>query len=452
MAKLKRPASIRSTLLVLLLPSATLFMGLAWVIHGALLDRMTRDFVEQRLIEEADFLEELLIDDQQLTDNPITRAGDYFKSIFHHSFAIHSDQQSLVSPESWKEELQPLLNNPQPGFTRHQLHLSLQEQPRQLLVYQREISLEGKPVQLLIAEDLTQLEHSQGELHLWTAFVALGLLLVLIAMIYGVVHFSLNSSIHLQKALQQLQSGESKRLDLEQLPREFAPLVKQLNLLLETLEQRLKRSREALANLSHSIRTPIAAVQQMLENKHTTLTPEHRTQMALRLKDIHHQLEKEMRLSHFAGPQAGQHAYPVRQARDLLWVLGKLYPGKHFEMDVSVDTDQFWPVEEQDMNEVLGNLLDNAGKWAKSHILLKLEETPDQLKIQIQDNGPGVDPRYLSELGIRGLRLDEQTPGHGLGLAIVHEIIQRYGGSLVFINQSGLKVSIFLPKKLINSA
>lgn len=447
MAKFKRPTSIRSTLLILLLPSAILFMSLAWSIHGTLLDRMTHDFVQQRLVEEADFLEELLVDNNQLTDNPITRAGDYFKSIFHHSFAIHSDQESLVSPENWQDALQPLLSNPQPGFARHQLQLAQNGPSIKLLVYQREISVKGEPVQLLVAEDLTHLEVSQRDLHLWTAFVALGLLLLLIAMIYGVVHFSLSSTVRLQDALHQLQQGERRRLELANLPREFAPLVKQINLLLEALEQRLKRSRNALANLSHSIKTPIAAVQQMLEDKHSTLTSEHRTQMALRLRDIHHQLEKEIRLSHFAGPQAGQHANPVRQTRDLLWVLGRLYPDKHFEMDTTLDTEYFWPLEEQDMNELLGNLLDNAGKWAQSRVLIMLEEVPDHLKIQIQDNGPGVDARYLSELGTRGLRLDEQTPGHGLGLAIVHEIVQRYGGNLVFTNNSGLTVSVYLPRK-----
>lgn len=448
MTRFKHPSSIRTTLLLLLLPSAILFMGLSWVVHGLLLDRMTQNFVQQRLVEEADFLEELLTDDQPFSENPVARAGKYFQSIFHHAFAIQSAEHKMVSPESWRSALQPLLDLHQTGFAQHSFQLPSEQKPRKLLIYRRTIQHDNQSIQLLVAEDLTQLDLSQQELHLWTAFVALGLLLVLIAMIYAVVNLSLRSSRSLQKSLQALQQGERQRLEPENLPHEFAPLVHQLNQLLKTLEQRLWRSREAISNLSHSIKTPIAAVQQMLEDQHSPLTMEQRTQMALRLKEVHHQLEKEMRRSHFAGPQAGQNARPVLQARDLLWVLGRLYPDKHFEMDISVETDSYWPVEEQDMNELLGNLLDNAGKWAKSRILLKLATTPENLEIHIQDDGSGVDPRNLQELGTRGLRLDEQKPGYGLGLAIVHEIVTRYDGRLIFSNNHGLMASIYLPRKI----
>lgn len=100
MTRFKHPSSIRTTLLLLLLPSAILFMGLSWVVHGLLLDRMTQNFVQQRLVEEADFLEELLTDDQPFSENPVARAGKYFQSIFHHAFAIQSAEHKMVSPES----------------------------------------------------------------------------------------------------------------------------------------------------------------------------------------------------------------------------------------------------------------------------------------------------------------------------------------------------------------
>ncbi|WP_404416745.1 ATP-binding protein [Marinospirillum sp.] len=447
MLRIKRPTSIRSTLLLLLLPFATFFMLLAWIIHGMLLDRMSRDFVQQRLTEEADFLEDTLVENQ-LTDNPLYRTADYFESVFHHAFVIHSQERTLISPSHWRPAFEPLLNTRKTGFISHRAYLSGSDDPLRLLVYRREVQINNQTILLLVAEDLTQIKASQSQLHVWAAIVVSGLLVMLIAMIYGAVLLSLRPTEQLQKALSRLQQGEITRLKLNPSPREFTPLINQLNLLLETLEQRLKRSREALANLSHSVKTPLSAVQQMLEDQSCPLTEEQRRQMALRLKDVHHQLEKEMRRSHFAGPQAGQNAKPVRQARDLLWVLGRLYPDKHFEMDISVDMDQCWPVEEQDMNELLGNLLDNAGKWAKSRVLMKLAETPDNLEIHIQDDGPGVDPRNLQELGTRGLRLDEQKPGYGLGLAIVHEIVTRYGGHLVFTNSPGLQVSIFLPGKI----
>ncbi len=412
-----------------------------------LLERMSRDFVQQRLIEEANFLEDTLVENQ-LTDNPLYRTADYFESVFHHAFVIHSKERTLISPSQWQPAFEPLLNTQETGFISHTARLPGSEKPLRLLVYRREVQVNNQIILLLVAEDLTQIKADQRQLHVWAAIVVLGLMAMLIATIYGAVLLSLRPTSQIQKALSQLQKGETTRLQLAPSPTEFTPLIDQLNLLIETLEQRLKRSREALANLSHSVKTPLSAVQQMLEDRSCPLTEEQRQLMALRLKDVHHQLEKEMRRSHFAGPQAGLNAKPVRQVRDLLWVLGRLYPDKHFEMDISVDIDQSWPVEEQDMNELLGNLLDNAGKWAKKQALVKLAETDEDLEIHVQDDGPGVGPNNLQELGTRGLRLDEQKPGYGLGLAITHEIVARYGGRLVFSNNPGLKASIFLPRKL----
>src|SRR5690554_6479001 len=110
-----------------------------------------------------------------------------------------------------------------------------------------------------------------------------------------------------------------------QAPEEFQPLVWQLNQLLDHLDQRLERSREALANLSHSVKTPIAALRQILEDTHRPLDTKLRHEMATRLADLDKQLEAEMRRSRFAGPQIGKSAYPIRQARDLLWMLGRIY-------------------------------------------------------------------------------------------------------------------------------
>ncbi|HEV8078889.1 MAG TPA: ATP-binding protein, partial [Marinobacter sp.] len=146
----------------------------------------------------------------------------------------------------------------------------------------------------------------------------------------------------------------------------------------------------------------------------------------------------------FAGPQIGKSAFPVKQARDLLWMLGRLYPEKSFELSTSL-TDEFrWPIEEHDLNEILGNLLDNAGKWSQECVELSLEQHNNLALIVVTDDGPGVAESERVYLGQRGLRLDEQTPGHGLGLAIVRDIVARYGGRTDFSAglQGGLRVLV----------
>ena len=209
----------------------------------------------------------------------------------------------------------------------------------------------------------------------------------------------------------------------------------------------MERSRDALANLSHSVKTPIAAVRQILEDTSRPLDENLRREMASRLDDIDAQLESEMRRSRFAGPQVGQSACPVKQARDLLWMLGRLYPDKSFELSTDLPEHHRWPVEEHDLNEILGNLLDNAGKWSSRWVELTLGEDQGRLKIIISDDGAGVSETARSQLGKRGLRLDEQTPGHGLGLAIVHAIVERYQGQVHYTSSKvgGLTAVVVIP-------
>ncbi|MGM0449583.1 MAG: ATP-binding protein, partial [Pseudomonadota bacterium] len=132
-------------------------------------------------------------------------------------------------------------------------------------------------------------------------------------------------------------------------------------------------------------------------------------------------------------------------------MLGRLYPDKVFELETTLTDERRWPIEEYDLNEALGNLLDNAGKWAASSVTLALREDGTGLVIEVSDNGPGVSPEQLPMLGTRGQRLDEQTPGHGLGLAIVRDVVRRYEGWVAFeISEAGgLLVRVALPERIL---
>lgn len=106
-------------------------------------------------------------------------------------------------------------------------------------------------------------------------------------------------------------------------------------------------------------------------------------------------------------------------------------PEKSFELSTELTEETHWPLEQHDLNEILGNLLDNAGKWSAHCVELRLMANRKKLTITISDDGPGVAEEAISQLGKRGLRLDEQISGHGLGLAIVNDIVSRYGGNLI---------------------
>ncbi|MDP4532714.1 sensor histidine kinase [Marinobacter salarius] len=444
MTLFSKPRSVKGTLLLLLLPAGIALMGLAWLVHGLLLDRMSREFVETRLKDEVAFLEHQIRDSGGQLDS--LQTGDYFQEVFHHAFAIHSPSKTIISPDSWAPVLTSLIESAEDGTLRVQNGDTV-EGPKNILAYRKSFQMDDTPIVVIVSEDLGALKRSQAELHAWTAIVSILLILLLVVVIWFGINLSMRPVVELKATLKRLQDGKVSRIHV-QAPEEFRPLVQQLNQLLDSLDQRLERSRDALANLSHSVKTPIAAVRQVLEDTSRPLSNDLRLQMTARLNDIDKQLEAEMRRSRFAGPQVGKSAYPLKQARDLLWMLGRLYPEKSFELSSSLPEEARWPIEEHDLNEIMGNLLDNAGKWSERCVELSLVQNSGTLKICVTDDGAGVHEAEISKLGQRGLRLDEQTPGHGLGLAIVREIVERYSGTLHFspAPKSGLSVIVDLPR------
>jgi len=440
MTLFKKPVSVKGALLTLLLPAGIALMAIAWFVHGLLLERMSREFVESRLKDEVAFLELNIRQAEGKID--MLKTGDDFEKVFHHAFAIQSSDQTVISPQSWQPLLNPLLQFD--GDESIRVHnAKIANAPSNILAYRKSFVVNGVPIKVIVSEDMGALKNSQAELHAWTAIVSILLIILLVGIIWFGINLSMRPVVSLQAALKRLQSGEISRINAEA-PEEFRPLVQQLNQLLDSLDQRLERSREALANLSHSVKTPIAAVRQVLEDTSRPLDNSLRHEMGSRLSDIDRQLEAEMRRSRFAGPQVGKSAYPVKQARDLLWMLGRLYPEKSFELSTSLIEEFRWPIEEHDLNEILGNLLDNAGKWSKECVELSLEQRNGLAQIVVTDDGSGVSEGDQMHLGQRGRRLDEQTPGHGLGLAIVCDIVDRYSGHAAFSSGSkgGLRVLV----------
>lgn len=440
MPKIKQPNSIRATLLGLLIPLMVIFMTVAWQIHGTLLERMARNVINTRLAQEVSFLEQQIRQSYPNVDSSLT-AGSYFEDVFHHSFAIKTEQNTVISPQQWRASLTPLLEQKGEAFLQVDSDLGVS-----FLAYRKSFQIDEHWITLIVAEDMSSLEAHQSELHAWTAIVSLGLLAILLALIFLAINLSLKPVKLLQTALSELQQGKRNRLDL-QAPEEFSELITQLNQLLDSLEQRLERSRQSIANLSHSVKTPIAAVRQILTDGQQTMTPVLRKNLSDKLTDIDKQLEAEMRRARFAGPTAGKNSQPQKQARELIWMMSRLYNDKNFDLECLLEDGQLWPIEEHDFNEIIGNLTDNAGKWAKSQIVLTLEEKDHHCLINVTDNGPGVEDNNLNSLGTRGMRLDQQTHGHGLGLSIVRDVVERYQGKIQFqnIKNAGLVVTVAIP-------
>ena len=150
----------------------------------------------------------------------------------------------------------------------------------------------------------------------------------------------------------------------------------------------------------------------------------------------------------FGGPQSGKTAKPAPQARELVWMLDRLHDLKQFELITIIDEDHHWPIEQQDFNEIVGNLIDNAGKWARHTVAVSLIENSAHYIILIEDDGPGVDKENIEKIGSRSVRLNHEIMGHGLGLSIVIDIVERYQGTVNFSKSQfgGFSAQVELPK------
>lgn len=159
--------------------------------------------------------------------------------------------------------------------------------------------------------------------------------------------------------------------------------------------------------------------------------------------------DRELRQARMAGEALGGQRFEVEhELSRLLSMFRHLHPEKTFSHRVDCPDAAFLRADREDMYELFGNLLDNAAKWAKNEVHVAVSNTADGWLIRVEDDGPGVAAASLHELSRRGTRLDESRDGHGLGLAIVREIVDLYGGSLSFARSEslgGLGVEILLP-------
>lgn len=431
--------SLRFNLLSRLGVVALLIVGVTWLLHGFLLNDLAREFLGDRLRQEAHYTLDRL-ERLEGAPNQWLETDSLASEVFHHLYVLRIGDKTFSSHPNWLVPLEPHLDGIDARL------FDVKWQGRHLLVYRETFELEGDPGVLLVGEDFAPVEAGLGTLHWWVGGIAGLVLILLILMNLLAVNRSLRPLARLQNQLAEFQTGQRQRLELDS-PSELDGLLIQLNHFMDELQRRLQRSREAVANLSHTLQTPLAAVTQVLRGRRP-IDDQRRQRMLERLEGMQAQLTSELRRARFAGPSSAQYAIAAQEAATLIDMISTLYSDKHFELDIRLPTEHRVAVERQDLNEMLGVALDNAGKWAREHVTCRLSLNTDQaLVLEIEDDGPGVKASDLSQLAERGKRLDESTPGHGLGLAILKQIVTHYRGEVLFFasTEGGLGVRIELP-------
>ena len=289
----------------------------------------------------------------------------------------------------------------------------------------------------------------QFELRLGLAFILL--ISALVGSVAVQLRFALQPLRLLQDGVAKIRRGQAEKIDGIQSP-DLAPLAAELNLLLSSNREIIERGRTHVGNLAHALKTPLSVIFNEVRADDSALAEKVEEQAKMMKTQVDLYLERARAVTRASMFGASTEITPVLQA--LVRTFAKIYRDKTFNLTSKVSENLCFRGEKQDLDEILGNILDNAGKWAASRIDITVESEPVDLLtgrrfllIEIDDDGYGLSDGECLEATKRGKRLDETVPGSGLGLSIVVDLMGAYGGSMILTRNpnGGLRVILRLP-------
>ncbi len=439
--------SLQTRLSAGLIISLVVLFTLQWLIVSRSIRYLTEDYVASRLRHDTESLLAALSTGTQFLPpgldlqrvNPV-----YNRPFSGHYYQIRTDGQTLRSRSLWDQDLS---FSDIPAGETAQAYFS-GPQGKRLLLLVSGFKKEGQPVIIAVAEDLSPMESNMSRFQVRYGIVSLTILLILIMIQRLIVRAGLAPLEKVRRDITALERGEIRQLR-EDVPGEIRPLIREINRLLDVMGRRLQRSRNSLGNLAHALKTPLTLLMQLPYLREMERCQETRRQLidqTARLKSL---LDRELKRARLSGaPGPGQQVILGEEIGQLIDALRKIYKDRPLEFECSVPQRGVVAGDREDMLELLGNLLDNACKWARSRISLTAECKEEGLHICIEDDGPGCPEEEFERLSRRGTRLDESASGHGLGLSIVRDIVEQYSGEISFGRSEklgGFLVSVSLP-------
>lgn len=366
----------------------------------------------------------------------------YQRAFSGHYFRIDLPERSWRSRSLWDAE---------PAWPRtNGLADELLDGPQdqRLLTYHADYRRDGQTIGISVARDYTPILTSFAQVRLaGLGLVGVVLLVFLLLQRYA-VKLAMRPLERARQQIAQLQQGQRQQLDI-QVPQELQPLVEQINHLLAHTDDTLKRSRHALGNLGHALKTPLAVLGSLTQRQELVAHPDLQANLREQLEQIQQRVSRELGRARLAGEVLPGAYFDCTGELPALFETLRMIHRRDLDLRWHTHADCRLPWDREDMLELLGNLLDNACKWARSQVLLNIEQQPDSYLIRVEDDGPGI-PRDRREAVLeRGARLDEQAEGHGLGLGIVRDILAAWDGRLALEQSAlgGLQASVHLPTR-----
>lgn len=440
--------SIQSRLNINFIAVTLILFTLFWLGQSWFFRQMAHEFVATRLSSDAyTVLRAVEMDEGSgWRVNADNTSSVYQQPMSGHYYQVSVDGEWFFSRSLWDGKIPT-----QEGSDIGQENIRLiQQHDKPTLVYANTFMRQGREIQVVLAEDISRIEQSLKQLG-WL-LVGLGIvgLIILLALQIFIIRRGLASLIEVKEDILRLKSGEIRQLSPCHTT-EVEPLVTEINYLVQNMELRLQRSRNAVGNLAHAAKTPLTVIDRYIDRLLEQDRDEGRQikEQSQRLRAL---IERELTRARIAGAALpGQRIYVGEELEKLIRTLKAIYREKALVFELDISAKSYFPGERDDLVELMGNLLDNASKWAVSQICIKAHMDDHCLELIVEDDGPGIAADIRERLMSRGERLDESTNGHGLGMSIISEIVQQYQGRFILGSSEqlgGLEVQVMLPRQV----
>jgi signal transduction histidine kinase len=454
-----------SSLATRLFLSATAWVVVILAITGIVLSSVYRDATERAFDRRLNLNLRTLIAEVATPDEPPDRQ---FQSLGEPLFELplsgwywqitRTDSEKIETRASrslWDKKLPKLEEQGATDLTAAGVRLGYVDGPegQSLRMVERPVDLgtDGKFI-VSVAGDATEIfdETRSFDYYLGGTFLALGIVLVLTTIFQ--VRFGLAPLKRISDSIADIRSGRAERLEGE-FPVEIAPLARETNALIDANREIVERARTHVGNLAHAIKTPLSVIVNEASTHGVDPFATKVLEQAGVMRDqVAHHLERARIAARLTIIGTVTEVAPAIEA--LCRTMEKIHRGRGIEIGFETDAQAKFRGERQDLEEMVGNLVDNACKWATSKVFIEvMVERPSEpgagpvLRIIVDDDGRGLSAAERAQVSRRGQRLDESKPGSGLGLSIVVDLAALYGSSLVLGNApiGGLRAELVLP-------
>ncbi|MDP2153941.1 MAG: sensor histidine kinase [Methylotenera sp.] len=428
--------------------SLVLLLTLQWLVVSYAINKLSEDQLSKRLQHEG---ESLLASAQfnasnQLEIDPQRLSAIYQRPFSGHYYVVISGSQRLISRSLWDTDLN--IDSVAKDDQRLLYSKGPEEQP--LLIVAHGYQKQGRTISIAIAENLAPLKASIEHFQLIYAAISLLGLIILLAIQRLIIQHALLPLKMIQSDIAKLEQGEVNQITSKG-PEEIAPLIAELNHLLQSIQQKSKRSRESLGNLAHALKTKLTLLNQTAERSEIKGLPEIRESIYAATDALNQTIERELKRARLMGDVRPMQQIDLKtEIAQLTHTMRMIYKDKIVNITWEVSDGTKFYGDGEDLLEILGNLLDNACKWCKRYVSLTVTGSDGSIFV-IEDDGLGCPLHELNSLTERGFRADESVAGSGLGLAIVNDIANSYGANLSFSRSAalgGLRVEVrFSPRR-----